>query len=399
MELAASREAASAPEPLPRRPLPPARKSSSRRRCSSARKKKKEKKEAPRSPSRRRATCSGSLDRPPRRPRGEGEGASTRDGAHARPPSVIVATLRQHGVDGVIRHIRPGPGGDALRVLPVAGVKLARIENLDKELTMALSAIRIRIIAPIPGKGVVGIEVPNRDRATVYLRDILESEAFATAGGFLPLGARQEHRGHPVLRGSPADASPPHRRHHRLRQVGRPQHHDRSMLYRQTPAEVRMIMVDPKMTELSAVRGHPAPAPAGRDRSAEGGARAPVGGRRDGAAHPDPRRHRLEGPEDLQRQGREAPRRGAHVRGPDASPHRKLVVVDVAAGETEEEAAARAAAARPRQRRRPSRSRRPRVRGPDRAAAGRSGRRARRAGSCRRSCRTSSSSSTSSPTS
>ena len=110
---------------------------------------------------------------------------------------IIVATLNQHGIEGSIRHIRPGPVVTLYEFSPVAGVKLARIENLDKELTMALSAIRIRIIAPIPGKGVVGIEVPNHDRATVYLRDVLESEAFAHAGGFLPLGIGKNIEGIP----------------------------------------------------------------------------------------------------------------------------------------------------------------------------------------------------------
>jgi len=110
---------------------------------------------------------------------------------------VIVATLNQHGVEGVIRHIRPGPVVTLYEFSPVAGVKLARIENLDKELTMALSATRIRIIAPIPGKGVVGIEVPNKDRATVWLRDLLESETFAAAGGLLPIGLGKNIEGIP----------------------------------------------------------------------------------------------------------------------------------------------------------------------------------------------------------
>src|SRR5512142_1462958 len=109
------------------------------------------------------------------------------EGGLQRTAEVIVATLRQHGVDGSIKHIRPGPVVTLYEFIPVAGVKLAKIENLDKELTMALSATRIRIIAPIPGKGVVGIEVPNRNRAIVYLREVLESESFDRAAGLLPL--------------------------------------------------------------------------------------------------------------------------------------------------------------------------------------------------------------------
>jgi len=170
---------------------------------------------------------------------------------------VIVSTLQQHGVDGVIKHIRPGPVVTLYEFSPVAGVKLARIENLDKELTMALSATRIRIIAPIPGKGVVGIEVPNKDRATVWLRDVLESEGFANAGGFLPLALGKNIEGipycvdlqrmpHLLIAGTTGSG----------KSVGL-NTMILSMLFRQSPAEVRMIMVDPKMTELSAYEDIP----------------------------------------------------------------------------------------------------------------------------------------------
>jgi len=173
------------------------------------------------------------------------------EGGLQRTAEVITATLRQHGIDGVIKHIRPGPVVTLYEFIPVAGVKLARIENLDKELTMALSATRIRIIAPIPGKGVVGIEVPNRDRAVVYLREVLESESFATAGGLLPLALGKNIEGIPYC----VDLQ---RMPHLLvagttgsgKSVGL-NTMILSLLYRQTPDEVRFIMVDPKMTELS----------------------------------------------------------------------------------------------------------------------------------------------------
>jgi S-DNA-T family DNA segregation ATPase FtsK/SpoIIIE len=168
-----------------------------------------------------------------------------------RTAEVIVATLRQHSVEGVIRHIRPGPVVTLYEFSPVAGVKLAKIENLDKELTMALSATRIRIIAPIPGKGVVGVEVPNRDRATVGLREVLESEPFHQAGGLLPLALGKNIEGipycvdlqrmpHLLIAGTTGSG----------KSVGL-NTMILSMLYRQTPDQVRFIMVDPKMTELS----------------------------------------------------------------------------------------------------------------------------------------------------
>jgi len=262
-----------------------------------------------------------------------------------RTAEAIVATLRQHGVDGVIRHIRPGPVVTLYEFSPVAGVKLARIENLDKELTMALSAIRIRIIAPIPGKGVVGIEVPNRDRATVYLRDILETEAFAQAGGLLPLGLGKNIEGlpycvdlqrmpHLLIAGTTGSG----------KSVGL-NTMICSLLYRQTPAEVRMIMVDPKMTELSLYEDVPhllLPVVTDPQKAARA---------LQWAVDEMERRTQIladTGSKDLKSYNGKVEKLRAEGRtfGDEeaVTPAKKLVVVDVAAGETEDEAAARAAA-------------------------------------------------------
>ncbi len=259
---------------------------------------------------------------------------------------IIVATLKQHGIDGSIRHIRPGPVVTLYEFSPVAGVKLARIENLDKELTMALSAIRIRIIAPIPGKGVVGIEVPNRDRATVYLRDVLESEAFAHAGGFLPLGLGKNIEGipycvdlqrmpHLLIAGTTGSG----------KSVGL-NTMILSMLYRQTPAEVRMIMVDPKMTELSAYEDIPhllLPVVTDPQKAARALQWAVDEMERRTQILADTGSKDLKSyngkVEKLRAEGKTFEERDAVL------PPKKLVVVDVTAGETEEEAAARAAEA------------------------------------------------------
>jgi S-DNA-T family DNA segregation ATPase FtsK/SpoIIIE len=270
------------------------------------------------------------------------------EGSLTRVAEVIVATLRQHGIEGTIKHIRPGPVVTLYEFSPVAGVKLARIENLDKELTMALSAIRIRIIAPIPGKGVVGIEVPNKDRATVYLRDILESESFARAGGLLPLGLGKNIEGlpycvdlqrmpHLLIAGTTGSG----------KSVGL-NTMILSLLYRQTPAEVRMIMVDPKMTELSAYENIPHlllpvvtdPQKASRalqwavDEMERRTQILADTGSKDLKSY----NHKVE---KLRAEGRTFEDKDAAI------PPRKLVVVDVTAGETEEEAAAKAAADAP----------------------------------------------------
>ncbi|HET9595712.1 MAG TPA: DNA translocase FtsK, partial [Anaeromyxobacteraceae bacterium] len=263
------------------------------------------------------------------------------EGGLQRTAGVIVATLRQHGVDGVIRHIRPGPVVTLYEFIPVAGVKLAKIENLDKELTMALSATRIRIIAPIPGKGVVGIEVPNRDRATVYLREVLESEGFASAGGLLPLALGKNIEGipycvdlqrmpHLLIAGTTGSG----------KSVGL-NTMILSMLYRQTPDQVRFIMVDPKMTELSIYEDVPhlllpvVTDPAKAARALQW------------AVDEMERRTQIladTGSKDLKSYNSKAEKLRSEGRTfgeaePDAPPPRKLVVVDVSAGETEDEAA------------------------------------------------------------
>ena len=229
---------------------------------------------------------------------------------------IIVSTLRQHGVDGAIRHIRPGPVVTLYEFMPVAGVKLSRIENLDKELTMALSATRIRIIAPIPGKGVVGIEVPNRDRATVYLRDVIECDAFDRASGLLPLALGKNIEGLPYC----VDLQKmPHLLIAGTTGAGKSVGLNTmilSLLYRCAPDQVRMIMVDPKMTELSIYEDIPhllLPVVTDPQKAARA---------LQWAVDEMERRTQIladTGSKDLkslQRQGGEAARRGAHLRGP-----------------------------------------------------------------------------------
>jgi S-DNA-T family DNA segregation ATPase FtsK/SpoIIIE len=267
------------------------------------------------------------------------------EGGLTHTAELIVATLKQHGVDGRIGHIRPGPVVTLYEFSPVAGVKLARIENLDKELTMALSTTRIRIIAPIPGKGVVGIEVPNKDRGTVFLRDILESESFGHASGFLPLGLGKDIEGvpycvdlqkmpHLLIAGTTGSG----------KSVGL-NTMILSMLYRQTPAEVRMIMVDPKMTELSPYDHIPhllLPVVTDPQKAARA---------LQWAVDEMERRTQIladTGSKDLKSYNHKAEKLRAEGKTfedrEDLPAPKKLVIVDVAAGESEEEAVAKAAA-------------------------------------------------------
>ena len=254
---------------------------------------------------------------------------------------IIVSTLRQHGVDGAIRHIRPGPVVTLYEFMPVAGVKLSRIENLDKELTMALSATRIRIIAPIPGKGVVGIEVPNRDRATVYLRDVIECDAFDRAAGLLPLALGKNIEGIPYC----VDLQRmPHLLIAGTTGAGKSVGLNTmilSLLYRHAPDQVRMIMVDPKMTELSIYEDIPhllLPVVTDPQKAARA---------LQWAVDEMERRTQIladTGSKDLKSYNAKVEKLRAEGRtfgDQDEPPPRKLLVVDVTEGETEEEAAAR----------------------------------------------------------
>jgi S-DNA-T family DNA segregation ATPase FtsK/SpoIIIE len=256
---------------------------------------------------------------------------------------IIVSTLRQHAVDGAIRHIRPGPVVTLYEFMPVAGVKLSRIENLDKELTMALSATRIRIIAPIPGKGVVGIEVPNRDRATVYLRDVIESDTFDRAAGLLPIALGKNIEGIPYC----VDLQRmPHLLIAGTTGAGKSVGLNTmilSLLYRHGPDQVRMIMVDPKMTELSIYEDIPhllLPVVTDPQKAARA---------LQWAVDEMERRTQIladTGSKDLKSYNAKVDKLRAEGRGfedADAVPQRKLLVVDMTEGETEEEAADRLA--------------------------------------------------------
>ncbi|MBI5069212.1 MAG: DNA translocase FtsK 4TM domain-containing protein [Deltaproteobacteria bacterium] len=254
-----------------------------------------------------------------------------------RTAEIIVSTLREHDIDGSIRHIRPGPVVTLYEFSPEAGVKLSRIENLDKELTMALSATRIRIIAPIPGKGVVGIEVPNKDRAVVTLREVLETETYRHAGGMLPLALGKNIEGipycvdlqrmpHLLIAGTTGSG----------KSVGL-NTMILSLLYRQTPDQVRMIMVDPKMTELSAYEDIPhlllpvVTDPSKASRALQW------------AVDEMERRTQIladTGSKDLRSYNGKVEKLRAEGRGfgeEDLPPPKRLLVVDVAAGETEEQ--------------------------------------------------------------
>ena len=147
--------------------------------------------------------------------------------------------------------VQPGPVVTMFKFEPASGVKVSQIVNLSDDLSMALKALAIRIQAPVPGEAVVGIEVPNRQREKVYLREILESEEFAAAQSHLTIALGKDIAGKPVV----ADlARMPHLLIAGATGTGKSVSiHTMiaSVLFNATADDVRFILIDPKMLELS----------------------------------------------------------------------------------------------------------------------------------------------------
>ncbi|MBT0651756.1 DNA translocase FtsK [Geomobilimonas luticola] len=165
--------------------------------------------------------------------------------------------LKDFGVDGEVVEICPGPVVTMYEFAPGPGVKVSRIAGLADDLSMALQALSIRIIAPIPGKGVVGIELPNRDREMVFLKEIFASEEFHRGKLKLPMALGKDVAGAPLVTDL---ARMPHLLVAGATGSGKSVSINTmilSLLYTATPRDVRIIMVDPKMLELSIYEGIP----------------------------------------------------------------------------------------------------------------------------------------------
>lgn len=160
-------------------------------------------------------------------------------------------SLRSFGVEGKVKQVNPGPVITSFEVQPPTGVKVNRIVNLADDLALVMKARSIRIQAPIPGKAAVGIEVPRSDPVIVYLREVLEDRSFQKSSAKLTIGLGKTVTGEPIS----ADlAKMPHLLIAGATGAGKSFCINAliaSILFRATPEEVRFIMVDPKMLELS----------------------------------------------------------------------------------------------------------------------------------------------------
>ncbi|PLX99833.1 MAG: cell division protein FtsK [Desulfuromonas sp.] len=170
---------------------------------------------------------------------------------------ILEKKLKDFGVEGEVVEVKPGPVVTMYEFLPAPGVKVSKIAGLSDDLTMALSALSIRIVAPIPGRGVVGIEIPNKDRETVYLKDIFQSSEFQNSRSRLPMALGKDIFGHTIVSDL---VKMPHLLVAGATGSGKSVSVNTmilSLLYRSSPEDVRLIMIDPKMLELSIYEGIP----------------------------------------------------------------------------------------------------------------------------------------------
>jgi S-DNA-T family DNA segregation ATPase FtsK/SpoIIIE len=169
----------------------------------------------------------------------------------------LTRTLMDYGIDGHVREIRPGPVVTMYEYVPGPGIKLSKIASLADDLAMSMEAMRVRIVAPIPGKGAVGIEIPNDTRETVYLKEIIAHDTFHGAQSPLTMALGKDIEGTPYVAEM---ARMPHLLVAGATGAGKSVSINAmimSILFKARPDEVRMIMVDPKMLELSVYEGIP----------------------------------------------------------------------------------------------------------------------------------------------
>lgn len=170
---------------------------------------------------------------------------------------VLSRALASFGIEGTVTEVRPGPVVTMYEFEPGPGTKVARIVNLADDLALALKATSLRIVAPIPGKSVVGIEVPNRSRETVSMKEVIMSEAFRRARSRLTLALGKDIFGAPIT----ADLKTmPHLLVAGATGAGKSVSLNTmllSILFSAKPSEVKLLLIDPKMLEFQSYEGIP----------------------------------------------------------------------------------------------------------------------------------------------
>ncbi len=170
---------------------------------------------------------------------------------------VLELKLKDFGVDAEVVAVLPGPVVTRFEIQPAPGVKVSKITNLAKDIARSLAVISVRVVEVIPGKSVVGIEIPNENRQTVFFSEVIASTHFDEAKSPLSLALGHDISGLPVV----VDlARMPHLLVAGTTGSGKSVGVNAmllSMLFKSNPDEVRLIMIDPKMLELSVYEGIP----------------------------------------------------------------------------------------------------------------------------------------------
>jgi S-DNA-T family DNA segregation ATPase FtsK/SpoIIIE len=164
---------------------------------------------------------------------------------------VLIDKLKTFNVECTLGARTTGPMVTQFEVVPSAGVKVSRIANLDADLALAMKAKSVRIVAPIPGRGAVGVEIPNPQPEIVNLRNVLEAPSFRNATGELPLALGKDLNGRPYVANL---EKMPHVLIAGATGAGKSVCLNTivtSLVYRHTPETLRLLMIDPKMVELS----------------------------------------------------------------------------------------------------------------------------------------------------
>jgi S-DNA-T family DNA segregation ATPase FtsK/SpoIIIE len=169
----------------------------------------------------------------------------------------LESTLKSFGVIAKVVEVSKGPTVTRYEVQPGEGVKVSKISSLADDLALNLAAKGIRIESPIPGKAAVGIEIPNKNMSSVYLREVIESKIFKEYKSNLAVGLGKDISGNPII----ADiAKMPHVLIAGATGSGKSVCINTiiiSLLYRSKPEEIKILMIDPKVVELGVYNGIP----------------------------------------------------------------------------------------------------------------------------------------------
>lgn len=170
---------------------------------------------------------------------------------------ILQETLQSFNIDAKILNASQGPAVTRYELEPAAGVKVSKIVHLADDIALKLAATDIRIEAPIPGKAAVGIEVPNKKLSGVTIRDVLDTDAFKNTVGGVPVSLGKDIAGNPVI----ADLTKmPHLLVAGSTGSGKSvciNTFIASILFKQRPEDVKLILIDPKVVELSNYNGIP----------------------------------------------------------------------------------------------------------------------------------------------